>query len=382
MNSDDGEILPGLEESYDHIRKVAVGGMAEVYLGRQKSLGRPVAIKRIRPEFRTNKDLLERFRREAKISGELLHQNLGHVYDYRSVGSEAYIVMEYIDGFDLAEILERVKSLPIDVALMVALRILWGLEYVHSHGMVHRDLKPDNVRISTRGEVKIMDFGITLDPSEANLTMPGVLIGSPHYLSPEQVTGDRLDGRADLFSFGITLYEMVTGKKPFFETQTESVYSRIKKGDFIPPQNIRPEIPPFITHLIQSCLQVSPARRPESAQVLAEMIADYLVQNHSLSLDARTRQFLMQSRIMPGDPGAIEVGEKTPPPISGFMLFSKAGAFVDRILGKIFKSPTHFFVTLFVVLGFLALGGMWILQGKGTVSSVIPLSRSSSAPRQ
>lgn len=103
---------------------------------------------------------------------------------------------------------------------MVAVRILYGLEHVHSHGMVHRDLKPDNVRVSTRGEVKIMDFGIALDPSEANLTMPGVLIGSPHYLSPEQVSGERVDPRADIFSFGITLYETITGKRPFFETNS------------------------------------------------------------------------------------------------------------------------------------------------------------------
>lgn len=305
------EVLVGLEDSYDQIQKMAIGGMAEIYRARQKNLDRAVAIKRMRVEYRDNADLKERFRREARASAVLLHHNLGHVYDFRTHGAESYIIMEYIDGFDLAEVLERVGALPLDVALMIASKILNGLVHVHAHGMIHRDLKPDNVRISTRGEVKIMDFGIALDPTETNLTMPGVLIGSPHYLSPEQILGAKLDPRVDLFAFGITFYEMLTGKKPFFETGSESVYTRIQKGDYTPPEKIRHDLPLFFSQVVAACLEVNPAKRPSSSSRLAGTINEHLYRLHSLAHEARIKQFLMQSNFLHGNPSLIEVEERT-----------------------------------------------------------------------
>lgn len=306
--------LEGLESDYDQIQKMAIGGMAEIFRGRQKSLDRPVAIKRIRPEIKGNQEILVRFRREARISATLLHQNLAHVYDYKESGSEAYIIMEYIDGFDLAQILEKSRQLPIDVATFVALKILLGLAQVHSHGMVHRDLKPDNVRVSTRGEVKVMDFGITYDPSEANLTMPGVLIGSPHYLSPEQVIGAKLDARADLFAFGITFYEMITGQKPFMENKDETVYQVIQKGKYIPITHLRADAPPFIVNLIDSCLQTAVNRRPASANRLAVTLQEYASRNFALAQEARLKQFLMQSHLLSGMADMVEIEERTMDP--------------------------------------------------------------------
>lgn len=306
--------LEGLESDYDQIQKMAIGGMAEIFRGRQKNLDRSVAIKRIRPEIKGNQEILARFRREARISAALLHQNLAHVYDYKEVNGEAYIIMEYIDGFDLAQILEKTRQLPIDVATFVALKILLGLAQVHSHGMVHRDLKPDNVRVSTRGEVKVMDFGITYDPSEANLTMPGVLIGSPHYLSPEQIIGAKLDARADLFAFGITFYEMLTGQKPFVENKDETVYQVIQKGRYVPIAQLRADTPPFIVNLIDSCLAVTVNRRPASANRLAVTLQEYASRNFALAQEARLKQFLMQTHLLSGMADMVEVEERTMEP--------------------------------------------------------------------
>lgn len=303
--------LHGLEDTYDQVRLMAIGGMAEVYRGRQRSLDRPVAIKRMRPELKQNRDLQERFRREAKSSANFLHHNLAHVYDYRVTGDEAYIIMEWIDGFDLAEVIEKTGAIPIDVACIIAQKILSGLSYVHSHGMIHRDIKPDNVRMSSRGDVKIMDFGIAYDPSESTLTMPGTLIGSPHYLSPEQIVGSKIDTRVDLFSFGITFYEMITGKKPFFETQKESVYERIKKGAYINPQNIVPEIPAFISKVIEQCLEVKASKRPASAEQLIVSLQQFIASNYTHDHEARLRQFLIQSKMLHGNAKLIEIEEKT-----------------------------------------------------------------------
>ncbi len=329
-SSDGFEHLEGLEDQYDQIQKVAIGGMAEVYRGRQKNLDRPVAIKRIKAEFRESSDLQERFKREARSAANLLHHNLAHVYDYQVVGNDSYIIMEYIDGFDLAQVQEKVGHLPIDVATMIAVKVLQGLVQVHSHGMIHRDIKPDNIRVTTRGEVKIMDFGIALDPGEANLTQPGILIGSPHYLAPEQILGDKIDQRADLFSFGITFYEMLTGKRPFYERDGKSVYSVIKAGKFEPIDKIRGDVPALLKDVIERCLRVTPEDRPRSAEAVAQILQEYLISKHSLSFEAIIRKFLMESGLMGGNPEMIEVNEKTLPPI-------RKNFFV-RVLKKIKKA--------------------------------------------
>jgi serine/threonine protein kinase len=308
------ETLAGLEDDYDQIQKVAIGGMAEVYRGRQKNLDRSVAIKRIRDDLKGNSGIQVRFKREATKAANLLHHNLAHVYDYRVVGDEAYMIMEYIDGFDLAELLEQIRYLPHDVAAMIAVKILDGLAYVHSHAMVHRDLKPDNIRVSSRGEVKIMDFGIAWDPSEENLTQPGIIIGSPHYLSPEQVRGEGLDARSDIFAFGILFYEILTGVKPFKEQDGETVYQRIKKGKYVPIEKVRPDVPAYLRKIVENCLNTAKKDRPKKAEDIAQSLQEFLLANHTLSMDTRIKKFLMEASLLPGNPASVEVAERTLPP--------------------------------------------------------------------
>ncbi len=305
------EQLDGLGSDFDQLEKMAVGGMAEVYRARQKTLDRPVAIKRIRPDLRDNQDIRQRFKREARAAANLLHQNLGHVYDYREVGTDAYIIMEYIDGFDAAEIIQKSAPLPVDVALSIASKILMGLSYIHSHGMVHRDLKPENIRITTRGDVKIMDFGIAYDPGESNLTQPGILIGSPHYLAPEQIQGGKIDARVDLFAFGITFYEMLTGRRPFVETDSETVFTRILKGQYERIEKYRSDVSPFVIRMIDDCLNVNPAKRAGSAKMLSEALQSFILQNYTASLESRTQQLLMKQGFLSGDPQKVEIQEKT-----------------------------------------------------------------------
>jgi serine/threonine protein kinase len=305
------EQLQGLSEEFDQIQKMAVGGMAEVYRARQRSLDRPVAIKRIRPDLRDSKDIRERFKREARAAANLLHQNLAHVYDYKEIEPEAYIIMEYIDGFDASDVIHKSAPLPVDVTIGIASKVLLGLAYIHSHGMVHRDLKPENIRVTTRGDVKIMDFGIAYDPSENNLTQPGVLIGSPHYLAPEQIQGGKIDGRVDIFAFGITFYEMLTGRRPFVETDTETVFARIVKGQYAPIESFRRDVSPFLIRMIDECLQSIPSKRANSAKKLSEALQSFLLQNYTASLEMHTQQLLMKQGFLTGDPAKVELQEKT-----------------------------------------------------------------------
>jgi serine/threonine-protein kinase len=355
--------LTGLESTYDQIEKMATGGMAELYRARQKSLDRAVAIKKIRSEYREHPDLRARFKREARASANLLHHNLSHVYDYKEIDREAYIIMEYIDGFDLSHLIAKCAPLPADVALMIAVQVLIGLAYVHSHGMVHRDIKPENIRINTRGEIKIMDFGIAYDPSESNLTVPGMLVGSPHYLSPEQIIGSKIDGRSDLFSFGITFYEMLTGKKPFVEHGDRTIFQVIQSGEYTKIETFRSDLNPFVLRCAESCLEIDLAKRAESAHKLADSIQGFIIQNYSVSPESKIKQFLMQSGLMGSSSHHFEISEKT---FDGYMIGSSKK-----------NSKTFIFSVLFIVAALAAAFFFWKSRQKTVIEIEVPAMNSS-----
>ena len=209
------------------------GGMATVYKAVQKSLDRPVAIKELKKAYHADDQIVRRFERESKVAASLQHENIVHIYDYWK--KPAYcIVMEYVDGANLADVIEKIGALPIDVGIMIAIQVCHALDYAHMRGLIHRDIKPSNIMIKRNGEVKLMDFGIAQSRNLESLTMPGTLIGTPAYMSPEQVLGQPLDARSDIFSFGIVLYEMLTGVKPFTDDEGRSVSAKILKDKFLP----------------------------------------------------------------------------------------------------------------------------------------------------
>jgi serine/threonine-protein kinase len=169
--------------------------------------------------------------------------------------------MEYVDGVNLADVIEKTGALPVDVGVMIALQVCNALDYAHMRRLIHRDIKPSNVMIKRNGEVKLMDFGIAHTRSLESLTMPGTLIGTPAYMSPEQVLGQQLDVRSDIFSFGIVLYEMFTGVKPFADDETRAVSAKILKGKFSAPRRINNDIPWRLQWIIKKCLRKKPQRR-------------------------------------------------------------------------------------------------------------------------
>ena len=208
---------------YEILEQLGSGGMGVVYLAQDPVLGRKVAIKVIDDKVVALPEMRERFYREARASGRLSHQNLTIVHDVGEVDGKPYIVMEYLKGKDLRAMIDEREALRLDQKLDYAVQICRGLECVHSEDIIHRDIKPENIKILAGGKVKIMDFGIA-KPAASTMTQPGARIGTPWYMSPEQIKGKGIDKRADIFSFGVLFYELLTYQKPFDGDDTTVLY--------------------------------------------------------------------------------------------------------------------------------------------------------------
>jgi eukaryotic-like serine/threonine-protein kinase len=245
----------------DQVKMIATGGMAQIFRARQPSLDRYVVVKRLKDELLSHQETLERFRREAKALASVLHQNVAHVYDFVESGGESFLLMEYIEGMDLSTIIQKMGSLPPDIAAAVLLNVVKGVSYIHAHHLIHRDIKPGNIRINTRGEVKLMDFGIVMDIENQALTRPGMMVGSPSYLSPEQVLGDPISPKADMFLVGITFYEMLTGVRPFKDEAGETVFQRIREAKYIPVREMNSAVPKALDRIVRRCLHKRPEAR-------------------------------------------------------------------------------------------------------------------------
>ncbi len=244
--------------------EIGSGGMSTIYRGEQASLDRPVAIKELRAPLAADEEMALRFEREAKASAALSHQNIVQIFDFIRKGGNAYIVMEFVDGVDLSSVLRAVGRVPLHLALPVAYQVCLALEHAHRRGLVHRDVKPSNVMISTEGRIKLMDFGIAHNRSET-LTQPGAFLGTPAYMSPEQVMGGAVGPASDVFSFGILLYELLAGRRPFVEDQAGSVGQKIAEGRYPDPRRAVPALPRGVARLLRRCLQTKPEHRYRDA---------------------------------------------------------------------------------------------------------------------
>ena len=260
-----------IKDEYEIIAELGVGGMATVYKAVQRSLNRPVAIKELKKAYHIDDKIAQRFEREARLAASFQHENIVHIYDYLAQPVHA-IVMEYVDGTTLAKIIEETGALPTDVGIMIALQVANALEYAHARGIIHRDIKPGNIMVKRNGEVKLMDFGIARMREMESLTLPGTLMGTPSYMSPEQVLGQPLDARSDIFSFGIVMYEMFTGIKPFPDEEEDPSSSKILKGKYLSPRSIYSDIPRSLQRIIKKCLKMKPHKRYGSMQEIARVL--------------------------------------------------------------------------------------------------------------
>jgi len=273
--------------AYRILGELGSGGMAVVYKAVQPALDRMVAIKELRHEYVSDRQIMARFEREATSLATLQHGNIVHIYDFIADGGGAYIVMEFVEGIDLFDLLHQTGRLAPDVAAVIAFQLAEGLAYAHYRGIIHRDVKPSNLLISKMGEVKIMDFGIARDPGRSDLTQVGMALGTPAYMAPEQIRGDKIDFRADIFAFGIVLYEMTTGKKPWGDDDGTAVARKILYEEFTPPTVYVPDLPVELVQIISTCLAKDPEKRFASAYHLRRALGDYL--SRELAIDHRQR---------------------------------------------------------------------------------------------
>ena len=274
------------------VEEIASGGMAVVYRAVQDPLGRTVAIKALKTSAAAEENVVTRFEREAKSLANLQHENIIHVYDFHHERGAMFIVMEYVQGIDLYDLLEKSGRVPYDVAAVVAMQVARALDYIHYRGIVHRDIKPANIMIARTGGVKVMDFGIARDTSFGDLTEQGTGIGTPAYMSPEQVLGDKLDARSDIFSLGVVLYQMLTGKKPFVEDEKKSAMHKIRLEPHTSARKLNPEIPRELNAIIDKCLEKQPRDRWRSAQHMVMALERFLAKHVEINHHARLVLFL------------------------------------------------------------------------------------------
>lgn len=258
-----GAILGG---RYRIVDTIGMGGMGMVYKAVDLQLEVPMALKVIRGEFAENEKILERFKKEITIARKVTHKNVARIYDFGEADGIKFITMEFIEGRDLARIIEKEGPLPPERAVAILRQCCAALSEAHAQGVVHRDLKPHNVMIDANGDVRLMDFGIALSQETRALTRTGAIIGTPEYMSPEQAEGKKVDHRADIYSLGITIYEALTGVVPFMgNTQWEVIRKQIQDRAR-PLRKLRAEIPPWIETLVLKCLEKDPALRYQQVE--------------------------------------------------------------------------------------------------------------------
>ena len=250
------------------------GGMGEVYLGVHEKLGRPAAIKILHSNI-SDESFKTRFFNEARLQASLHHPNIAALYDFQEQGNELLIFMEFVDGESLDDLVAR-RAFSINESLDVFASVCEAVGYIHQNGIVHRDIKAQNIKLTAAGKAKLLDFGIAKATGSHGLTQTGGVIGTPNYLSPEQLRGEKATSSADVWALGVLLYEMLTGKLPFNGETLGGLVLQITNAQFTPPEQINPGIPREVSNIIKRCLKKEPHSRYQTADELLKAVRSSL----------------------------------------------------------------------------------------------------------
>ena len=255
------------------IRYIGRGGMGTVWLGEHLFLRRQVTIKILHHDLSSDPEEMARFEREAIAAARLDHENIVRIHDVDEEQGRPYIVNEYVDGEDLEEVIRKKSPLPVLRALHITRVVAKALEHSHAAGVVHRDIKPGNILIAKDGRIKITDFGLAREAGHKEVPLEdGTVLGTPFFASPEQISGMAADGRTDIYSLGVTLYTMLTGRRPFGGRSPESVVKKHLQAPRPSPRLWRPALPRPVELLVQKMMSIKPADRHPSAKALRHEI--------------------------------------------------------------------------------------------------------------
>ena len=258
-----------LADRYRLTEQIGMGGMAIVYRAVDLRTGHNVAVKVLRPEFNEDSEFISRFQREAEAASKMTHYNIVNLLDVGMDGENRYLVMEYVQGKTLKEVIQERGKLSAPLACQISIRILSALEHAHRNGIIHRDIKPQNILVHADGHIKVADFGIARIANSSTLTKGDNVMGSVHYFSPEQARGEGANATSDIYSTGIVLYEMLTGRVPYDGDNPVAVAMQHLHATPIPIQTLAPDVPPAVVHVCMKAMEKNPAMRYQSARDMA-----------------------------------------------------------------------------------------------------------------
>lgn len=257
-------------DRYEIIERIGSGGMAIVYKAKDRLLNRIVTIKVLREQFAADEDFVRRFRREAQSAASLSHTNIVSIYDVGKEGETEYIVMEYVEGQNLKEIIRNYAPLSTEQVLNLGIQIAEAIRHAHEHHIIHQDIKPHNILVTGDGRAKVTDFGIARAVSSATMTHSGDIVGSVHYLSPEQAKGVQTNEQSDVYSLGIILYELLTGKVPYDGETPIAIALKHLQEEAVPPSKLNPRVNPPLENLVLRAIAKAPEQRYATAKELLQ----------------------------------------------------------------------------------------------------------------
>jgi eukaryotic-like serine/threonine-protein kinase len=261
---------------YAVTHKLGGGGMANVYYALQMPLGRPVVVKMLHAHLAREADMRERFRREAESAAQLFHPHICPIIDFGSSGETVFLVMPFLARGTLGERMAQSRVLSPEFTAAVGAQVAVALDFAHRHGIIHRDIKPDNIMFDEDDNALVTDFGIATAHFRGRMTGTGNVMGTPHYMSPEQVRGRLLDGRSDLYTLGVVMYEVMLGFPPFDGADVYSIsYKHVHEAP-VAPDEVDSRVPPPLAEIIMRCLEKSPAKRYATGRELADAVLRYL----------------------------------------------------------------------------------------------------------
>lgn len=286
-----------LSERYLLEERIAIGGMATVWRAHDEKLARTVAVKLLHKHLSNDRDFRERFRREAVAAAKLAHPGIVGIYDTGRDGDWVYLVMEYVQGVTMREVMVQYGGLEPGLAASIGMRVAFALDFAHSRGLVHRDVKPANILLGQEGAVKVADFGIVkVEHTRSELTKTGMVLGTAAYVAPEQVEDSAVDGRADQYSLGCVLYEALSGQQPFSASSTVAIAAQRLDHEPLPLRSLRADMPKELDDVVMQALTRDPDKRHPNCRMLAEALEPWARNDEMLT---QTTQLLVRGETLP-----------------------------------------------------------------------------------